>query len=65
MTTFSIIMLTLILLGIQHLLNWLYRRANEDIDLVIFAFIGTAVGIVISIVCLYHIILWGQPLILK
>lgn len=61
MVIFSIICLVIILIVIQHLLNWLWRQVEENSFML--TFMVTLVGLLISWVCLYHIILWSKDLI--
>jgi Kef-type K+ transport system membrane component KefB len=61
MEIFSIICLIVIIVAVQHLLNWLWRKIESDTSFI--AVMLTVVGLVISWACLYHIILWGKNLI--
>jgi hypothetical protein len=61
MEIFSIVCLVIIMFAIQHLLNWLWRQVEEDSFIP--TFIVTLIGLLISWICLYHIILWGKNLI--
>ena len=53
--------LILLLVGIQHLLNWVWR--NFGADEAPFAVLVAFFGIVLSLPLLYHLILWACPLI--
>lgn len=63
MEVFSIICLVIVLLAMQHLLNWLWRKASKDEDMVgevvaiSFLLLGVSYGII------HTIILWGKNLI--
>jgi len=64
MQIFAIICLCIILLSIQHLLNWLIRLFfKHDADFAIGTIWISLLGLLISWVCLYYIILWTYPLI--
>lgn len=63
MIIFSIICLVVILLGMQHLLNWMWRSV-EGIDAISGALVLTAIFLIISFLIICYIIKWGQPLLI-
>lgn len=62
MVIFSIVMLVLILFGIQHLLNWFWRKNYKYESMFGLAMILTFIGFLISYGLIYLIILWGKNL---
>lgn len=69
MQIFAIICLVVIVITIQHLLNWGWRAASnvkyDKIGAEVFMCLGTLIGIVITLICGYHIIIWTYPLLNK
>lgn len=63
MILFSIICLVIIMFGIQHLLNWMWRKSWREESLVGSLLVLTIFGIAISVGIIYTIILWGKNLI--
>lgn len=64
MIIFSIITLALIICGLQHLLNWIWRKSwDSHADFGFFAFIATILIIVATYSAFYHIIMWGKDLV--
>ncbi len=63
MVVFSIVMLVLILFGIQHFLNWLWRKIYGDDSLFVLGILATVVGGVISYVLIGVILIWGKGLL--
>ena len=63
MVTFSVIILVIVLIAIQHLLNWLWRSALKNKKLVEISAITTIISIPLSYLIILTIIKWGQPLI--
>ncbi len=63
MITFSITCLVLILLSLQHLLNWFWRKNYKDENLTVLGAILSIVSVFASYVIVYHIISWGKNLI--
>ena len=65
MIVFSIICLVVIMLSLQHLLNWVWRKTWEKDDTSLF--IGvlwiSGVSLAVSYACIYHILLWGKDLL--
>jgi len=61
MTVFAIICLIVILLSIQHLLNWIWRVVKHD-DVGI-AFVATLFVFCITCLCIKYIVLWMYPLL--
>lgn len=63
MEIFSIVCLVLIMCGLQHLLNWFWRKNyNDEGALAIGVVISIVVGVV-SLGIVRLIILWGKNLI--
>ena len=65
MTTFAIVMLSIILIASHHLYNWMVRAiieeaGNEENPLIIFLSI---ILITLTLVCGYYIIIWTYPLL--
>lgn len=63
MEIFSIVCLVAILITIQHLLNWGWRATKKDKEFVSLIFVATMLSILITILIIYHIILWGNKLL--
>lgn len=65
MLIFAIICLMIILLTIQHLLNWGWRNANNHSDpgASVIMFILSVIATGVTALCIYHITLWLYPLI--
>lgn len=63
MVIFSIICLVVIILGLQHIVNWIWRKFNEDDGLFMLALFATFVSLIISAVCIKYIIIWGKALV--
>jgi len=63
MEVFSIICLVVLFIGLQHLLNYLWRKAVKNSSLHTIVFLLTLICGVISAVIIYHIILWGKNLL--
>lgn len=61
MVIFSIICLVVIVLAIQHLINWLWRNTKE-VDIAP-AVMLTVFSVIVTWYCIYYIILWGKNLI--
>lgn len=61
MILFSVICLVIIMFGVQHLLNWMWRNVKEDTAVP--AVILTIFSIIVTCVCVYHILLWGKEII--
>lgn len=59
MIQFAIICLIVILIAIQHLLNWGWRKLNDKGVM----FILTLYAAYITWACIVHIVLWLYPLI--
>lgn len=62
MEIFAIVCLTIILIGIQHLLNWGWRNSRKE-DLEVFMFVITGLSFFITIVIVWKIGVWMQPLL--
>lgn len=62
MEKFAVICLIVIFLTIQHILNWMWRKSNNE-TVVPFVFI-TAISAIISGIILYHIIIWSYPILI-
>ena len=63
MEVFSIVCLVVILFGIQHLLNWFWRKNYEDESLFVLGFLATVISGLISYILVYLIILCGKNLV--
>lgn len=63
MVVFSICCLVVILFGIQHLLNWFWRKNYKDESVFVVGFMSTMVSGVVSFGLVYLIILWGKNLV--
>lgn len=63
MTAFSIITLTVILLGVQHLLNWGWRKWKNNDYLAAFMLFLTLVSVALTIGIIETIVKWGQYLL--
>lgn len=63
MEVFSIVCLVVILFGMQHLLNWFWRKNYEDESSVGLGFVATVISGLISYFLVYLIILWGKNLV--
>lgn len=66
METFAVIVLVIIVVSIQHLVNWMWRwdsKNNTRADISLLFIVLTTISIFISWACIYHIILWGYPII--
>jgi hypothetical protein len=63
MEIFSIICLVVILITIQHLLNWGWRIVKKDKEFIGLIFTATMLSITITFLIIYHIILWGNKLL--
>jgi hypothetical protein len=64
MAIFSVTCLVIIILAIQHLLNWYFRKL-ADVSLIPLSIICILVGTIITTVCVVHITLWLYPIISK
>lgn len=63
MEYFAVITLVIILLGLQHLLSFLWRMDTDSEATASGVVFVTLFVIVISYIIIYHIIKWGAPLI--
>lgn len=66
MTTFACACLIVILVAIQHILNWLLRpllKHPPEEDLIISHLIATGFLLFASWICLYYLVKWMYPLI--
>lgn len=64
MEIFSIICLVIIMLGIQHLLNWMWRGYQKiKGELIVPTVMLTVLSIIPTWYCIYYMILWGKNLI--
>lgn len=63
MVIFSIMCLVIILIVIQHLLNWLWRKAWEDETLGAITVTAIIISIIVTYGIVYTIILGGKNLI--
>jgi hypothetical protein len=65
MILFAIICLAIIIILIQHLLNWLWRSSWKDgnNDILGLSFIASIVGLSVVYICFYYIVKWGCILI--
>lgn len=62
MEIFAIVMLVLIILGIQHLLNWGARSVKTQNDVSAFMIVSI-LALAVTILLIYQIIIWGQNII--
>lgn len=60
MVLFSIVCLVIIVLGIQHLLSWLWRKSHREDVL---PFIATILSGIATFFLIRLIIQWGQALL--
>lgn len=59
MVLFSIICISVILITIQHLLNWSWRKNFNDPDGIIIPIIASIVGTFITIILGFYLITWS------
>jgi len=62
MTKFAITMVMLILFGIQHLLNWFWRKNYKDDSLIVLGFLLMFISVLVSLGGVLLIINWGNKL---
>ncbi len=60
MIEFSIVCLVVIILVMQHLLNWFWRVSDIGNELIVLKIAATIVSIVVTFFCVYLIISWGN-----
>ena len=63
MEVFSIVCLVVILFGMQHLLNWFWRKNYKEESLFALGFVFTVISGFVSYGLVYLIILWGKNLV--
>jgi len=63
MELFAIISLAIIIIIIQHLLNWASRKLINEEHLLVLLMFTYVLGAVLTIICFKYIIIWGQPLL--
>lgn len=63
MEVFSIVCLVVILFGIQHLLNWFWRKNYKEEGLIPIGIMLTLLSLIISGAIIHQIIIWGKNLV--
>ena len=63
MEVFSIVCLVVILFGLQHLLNWFWRKNYKDESLQVLGFLITTITCLVTFGLIYQILLWGKNLV--
>lgn len=53
----------LLAVGVQHLLNWGWRKVFKETDNIVVGVMITLFSMVVSYLIIYHIILWGKNLV--
>lgn len=61
MEIFAFVTLIVLFLSIQHLLNWMWRKTDDDT--IIGCVIVSIVLIILSVVIIKFIIKWGYPVL--
>lgn len=63
MVVFSICCLFVILFGIQHLLNWFWRKNYKDDSTLVIGVVITVSSLILSIALICQIISWGKNIV--
>ena len=63
MEIFSISCLVIILFGIQHLLNWFWRKNYKEDNLTVLGAMLTLLSFLLSAGIIHQIIIWGKNLV--
>lgn len=67
MEIFALIMLTIILLALTHLINWIYRKIwkNNDSEVSLIFIVAGTIYIIAVLTIIKYIVIWGQPIYIK
>lgn len=62
MEKFAIACLMIIVVSIQHLINFAWRKTKDE-QLLPFCIIAIALALFLTFICFYYITIWWYPLI--